>query len=77
MLHHLRSLACYVIHRRHPEDGLDWGYTTSGPHPECAPHACLQAWVMLCSTKVAALGLNLTMASEVIILDPWWNAAYE
>ena len=32
---------------------------------------------MLCSTKVAALGLNLTMASEVIILDPWWNAAYE
>ncbi|CAN6617417.1 hypothetical protein TRVA0_007S00276 [Trichomonascus vanleenenianus] len=29
--------------------------------------------VLLCSLKCGALGLNLTVASRVIILDPWWN----
>ena len=32
---------------------------------------------MLCSTKAAALGLNLECACRVIILDVWWNAAFE
>ncbi|ODQ67633.1 hypothetical protein NADFUDRAFT_64738 [Nadsonia fulvescens var. elongata DSM 6958] len=29
--------------------------------------------VLLCSLMCGALGLNLTCANQVIILDPWWN----
>lgn len=29
--------------------------------------------VLLCSLKAGALGLNLTCASRVMIMDPWWN----
>lgn len=29
--------------------------------------------VLLCSLKAGALGLNLTCASRVVIMDPWWN----
>ncbi|CCH40606.1 putative actin-dependent regulator of chromatin subfamily A member [Wickerhamomyces ciferrii] len=29
--------------------------------------------VLLCSLKSGALGLNLTVASQVVIFDPWWN----
>ena len=32
----------------------------------------LQVQVLLCSTRAAALGLNLTCACRVIILDVWW-----
>ena len=37
----------------------------------------MQIHVLLCSTKAASLGLNLTMASRVILLDSWWNGATE
>ncbi|EMR09478.1 hypothetical protein PNEG_02065 [Pneumocystis murina B123] len=33
--------------------------------------------VLLCSLKSGALGLNLTMANRVILLDIWWNPAIE
>ncbi|KAK9845729.1 hypothetical protein WJX81_000701 [Elliptochloris bilobata] len=33
--------------------------------------------VMLCSTRAAGCGLNLTAACRVVILDVWWNAASE
>ncbi|PSN62122.1 hypothetical protein BS50DRAFT_561205 [Corynespora cassiicola Philippines] len=33
--------------------------------------------VLLSSLRCGGLGLNLTMASRVIILDPWWNNAAE
>lgn len=29
--------------------------------------------VLLCSLKCGALGLNLTCASQVVLIDPWWN----
>lgn len=29
--------------------------------------------VLLCSLQTAAVGLNLTSASQVIMIDPWWN----
>lgn len=29
--------------------------------------------VLLCSLKCGALGLNLICASQVILVDPWWN----
>lgn len=37
----------------------------------------MQVRVLLCSTKAASLGLNLECACRVIILDVWWNGAYE
>lgn len=33
--------------------------------------------VMLCSLKAGALGLNLTAASRVVMVDVWWNPAVE
>lgn len=33
--------------------------------------------VFLLSLKAGGIGLNLTAASEVILLDPWWNPAVE
>ncbi|KAL6710401.1 hypothetical protein ACN47E_009347 [Coniothyrium glycines] len=33
--------------------------------------------IMLASLRCGGLGLNLTMASKVIIIDPWWNSASE
>lgn len=33
--------------------------------------------VLLCSLKAGALGLNLTAASVVIMMDVWWNPAIE
>ncbi|PNS18348.1 hypothetical protein CAC42_6165 [Sphaceloma murrayae] len=33
--------------------------------------------IMICSLKCGGLGLNLTMASKVICIDPWWNNAVE
>ncbi|KAK4619062.1 DNA repair protein RAD5 [Fulvia fulva] len=36
-----------------------------------------QVRIMLASLKCGGLGLNLTMASRVICMDPWWNNAVE
>ncbi|KAF9694487.1 hypothetical protein EKO04_007498 [Ascochyta lentis] len=33
--------------------------------------------VLLASLRCGGLGLNLTMASRVIVIDPWWNGASE
>ncbi|KAF2682087.1 hypothetical protein K458DRAFT_370647 [Lentithecium fluviatile CBS 122367] len=33
--------------------------------------------VLLASLRCGGLGLNLTMASRVIVIDPWWNSAAE
>ncbi|KAG8948963.1 hypothetical protein FRC04_009164 [Tulasnella sp. 424] len=33
--------------------------------------------VMLISLKAGALGLNLTAASRVFLMDPWWQSAIE
>lgn len=37
------------------------------------PNSC----VLLASLRCGGLGLNLTMASKVIMIDPWWNQASE
>jgi SNF2 family DNA or RNA helicase len=36
-----------------------------------------QSRILLASLRCGGLGLNLTMASKVIIVDPWWNQASE
>jgi DNA repair protein RAD5 len=36
-----------------------------------------QVQVMLLSLRAGGVGLNLTAASRVILLDPWWNPAVE
>ncbi|KAF3039514.1 hypothetical protein E8E12_004791 [Didymella heteroderae] len=36
-----------------------------------------QSRILLASLRCGGLGLNLTMASKVIIIDPWWNQASE
>ncbi|MCC6620738.1 MAG: DEAD/DEAH box helicase [Deltaproteobacteria bacterium] len=36
-----------------------------------------EADVFLLSLKAGGVGLNLTAASEVVLLDPWWNPAVE
>ena len=36
-----------------------------------------EATVLLVSLKAASLGLNLNCANNVILVDPWWNAAIE
>ncbi|KAM3424545.1 hypothetical protein BST61_g6541 [Cercospora zeina] len=33
--------------------------------------------IMLMSLRCGGLGLNLTMAQHVILIDPWWNSAVE
>ncbi|KAF3003413.1 hypothetical protein E8E13_000292 [Curvularia kusanoi] len=33
--------------------------------------------VLLASLRCGGLGLNLTMASKVVMIDPWWNQASE
>ncbi|KAF1919601.1 SNF2 family N-terminal domain-containing protein [Ampelomyces quisqualis] len=33
--------------------------------------------ILLASLRCGGLGLNLTMASKVIMIDPWWNTASE
>ena len=36
-----------------------------------------EIFIMICSLKAGGVGLNLTMASKVIILDLWFNSAIE
>lgn len=33
--------------------------------------------VLLASLRSAGVGLNLTRASRLILIDPWWNASVE
>ncbi|GAB1736623.1 hypothetical protein NU219Hw_g8248t1 [Hortaea werneckii] len=63
----------------------EWGYVTySGKMSHDSRDKAVREFetdptkrVMLASLKSGGLGLNLTMASKVICLDPWWNNAIE
>ncbi|KAH7395154.1 SNF2 family N-terminal domain-containing protein [Phaeosphaeria sp. MPI-PUGE-AT-0046c] len=47
----------------------DKAISTFADDPDCN--------ILLASLRCGGLGLNLTMASRVIMLDPWWNEASE
>ncbi|KAI4704056.1 hypothetical protein J4E81_001120 [Alternaria sp. BMP 2799] len=47
----------------------DKAISSFAENPECK--------IMLASLRCGGLGLNLTMASKVIMIDPWWNSASE
>ena len=34
---------------------------------------CLDTTALILSITASAIGLNLTMANHVFIVDPWWN----
>ncbi|KAI7223161.1 hypothetical protein KC333_g604 [Hortaea werneckii] len=63
----------------------EWGYVTySGKMSHDSRDKAVREFetdptkrIMLASLKSGGLGLNLTMASKVICLDPWWNNAIE
>ncbi|KAF7315555.1 hypothetical protein MIND_00070800 [Mycena indigotica] len=42
-----------------------------------APHTTNNIKVMLISLKAGALGLNLTVANHVFLMDPWWQEGIE
>jgi len=49
--------------------GRDKAITSFGDKPHIR--------ILLASLRCGGLGLNLTMASRVIVVDPWWNNASE
>ncbi|KAK4939054.1 hypothetical protein LTR10_020628 [Elasticomyces elasticus] len=66
-------------------DAENWGYVHfNGKMTLEAREKAIQrfkddknVFVMICSLKAGGVGLNLTMASKVIILDLWFNSAIE
>nr|XP_016464088.1 PREDICTED: DNA repair protein RAD16-like [Nicotiana tabacum] len=47
----------------------DAAVTTFTEDPECR--------ILLMSLKAGGVALNLTVASHVFLMDPWWNPAVE
>lgn len=62
-----------------------WGYVTyQGSQTQEARKNALSRFdsdptcqILLSSLRCGGLGLNLTMAQYVILIDPWWNSAVE
>ena len=53
------------------------GATRHRQHLIDAFNADKGAAVFLCSIKAGGFGINLTAASYVVLMDPWWNPAVE
>ena len=53
------------------------GSTTNRPQVVSAFESDPEASVFLISLRAGGTGLNLTAASYVVLLDPWWNPAVE
>ena len=63
------------------DEGITYEYSTAGP--AIAPSGSTRfesdpsCPVFLISLKAGGVGLNLTAADYVFLLDPWWNPAVE
>ncbi|GAA4845822.1 DEAD/DEAH box helicase [Algivirga pacifica] len=70
-----------IIKRYLDEEGIQYSYLDGGTKDRQAEVNAFQEdpqrQVFLISLKAGGLGLNLTAADYVFILDPWWNPAIE
>jgi SNF2 family DNA or RNA helicase len=70
-----------IVRRRLDERGFEYEYLDGQTKDRAAPVARFQTdsacGVFLISLKAGGLGLNLTAAEYVFLLDPWWNPAVE
>lgn len=70
----------YLIEQRLNEKGLSYQYLDGRTRDRAAKIKAFQEGddpLFLISLKAGGVGLNLTAADYVIILDPWWNPAAE
>jgi SNF2 family DNA or RNA helicase len=70
-----------ILRRRLDESGVRYEYLDGATRDR---QACVEAFqndpgstLFLISLKAGGLGLNLTAAEYVFLLDPWWNPAVE
>jgi SNF2 family DNA or RNA helicase len=70
-----------IVRERLTEEGIAFEYLDGQTRDRAGPVARFQTDptcpVFLISLKAGGLGLNLTAAEYVFILDPWWNPAVE
>ncbi len=70
-----------IVRERLDERGIVHGYLDGQTRDRAEPVARFQSdegcGVFLISLKAGGLGLNLTAAEYVFLLDPWWNPAVE
>ena len=69
-----------LIKKACEEEKITYSYldgSTSNREEAVAKFHQLDCTVFLCSLKAGGVGLNLTAADYVFIMDPWWNPAAE
>ena len=70
-----------LVRARLDAEGIVYEYLDGQTRDRAAPVARFQedpaCPVFLISLKAGGLGLNLTAAEYVFLLDPWWNPAVE
>src|SRR6185436_18770191 len=70
-----------IVRARLDRDGVAYEYLDGRTRDRAARVARFQTdpacTLFLISLKAGGLGLNLTAAEHVFLLDPWWNPAAE
>jgi superfamily II DNA or RNA helicase len=70
-----------ILRRRLDEEGITYEYLDGQTKDRSVPVERFQndpdSKVFLISLKAGGLGLNLTAAEYVFLMDPWWNPAVE
>jgi len=70
-----------IVRERLQAEGIAYEYLDGSTHDRQAPVERFQndptCRLFLISLKAGGLGLNLTAAEYVFLLDPWWNPAVE
>src|SRR5207244_12571026 len=70
-----------IVRRRLDQEAIDYQYLDGKTRDRAAKVELFQndpeCKLFLISLKAGGLGLNLTAAEYVFLLDPWWNPAVE